>query len=103
MVAFRLSGGNVPDAVEGWLLMESIGNMKTTGHGLGHGRWGVPPKRSRIHPWEYDREVYKRRNEIERFFRRLKRFRGICTRYDKLERMLTAFIYKNGLYLYHFA
>jgi transposase len=37
--------------------------------------------------------MYKRRNEIERFFRRIKSFRGIFTRYDKLDRMFTAFIY----------
>jgi transposase len=32
----------------------------------------VPPLRTRIEPWEYDREMYKRRNEVERLFRRLK-------------------------------
>ncbi|MDR0455693.1 MAG: hypothetical protein LBH20_03295, partial [Treponema sp.] len=35
--------------------------------------------------WEYDKELYKRRNEIERFFRRLKAFRAVFTRYDKLD------------------
>ena len=43
----------------------------------------VPPLRSRKEPWEYDRELYKRRNEIERLFRRLKGFRRVFTRYDK--------------------
>jgi hypothetical protein len=28
----------------------------------------VPPKSNRIEPWEYDRELYKRRNKIERLF-----------------------------------
>jgi len=32
----------------------------------------VPPKSNRLEPWEYDREMYKRRNEVERLFRRLK-------------------------------
>jgi transposase len=53
----------------------------------------VPPKRNRIHPWKYDKDLYKRRNEAERFFRRLKEFRGMCTRYDKLARIFSAFIY----------
>jgi transposase len=53
----------------------------------------VPMKRNRVHPGEYDQEVYERQNELERLFRRLKGFRGICTRYDKLARMFTAFIY----------
>ena len=29
----------------------------------------VPPISTRILPWEYDRELYKRRNEVERLFR----------------------------------
>ena len=45
----------------------------------------VPPKKNRKEPWEYDKELYKRRNEIERFFLRLKRFRKVFTRYDKLD------------------
>ena len=32
----------------------------------------VPPKSNRLEPWEYDKQLYKRRNEIERLFRRLK-------------------------------
>ena len=45
----------------------------------------VPPKSNRLDPWEYDKELYKRRNEIERYFLRLKRFRKVFTRYDKLD------------------
>ena len=47
----------------------------------------VPPKKNRIDPWEYDRILYKRRNEVERFFRRIKRFRRVFTRYDSLLRI----------------
>ena len=39
----------------------------------------VPPKKNRLKPWEYDKELYKRRNEVERLFRRLKGFRRIFT------------------------
>jgi transposase len=28
----------------------------------------VPPLRARVEPWEYDREMYKHRNEVERLF-----------------------------------
>jgi transposase len=52
----------------------------------------VPPKSNRIEPWEYDRELYKRRNEIERLFRRLKGFRRIFSRFEKLDIMFIAFI-----------
>jgi len=37
----------------------------------------VPPKSNRREPWEYDRELYKKRNQVERLFRRLKGFRRI--------------------------
>jgi len=52
----------------------------------------VPPKRNRKKPWEYDRELYKRRNEVERYFRRLKAFRRVFTRYDKLDIMYSSFV-----------
>ena len=52
----------------------------------------VHPKKNRIDPWDYDKKLYKRRNEIERFFRRLKRYRRIFTRYDKLDVVFAGFI-----------
>ena len=45
----------------------------------------VPPKKNRRTPWKYDSLLYKRRNEVERFFLRTKRFRKVFTRYDKLD------------------
>jgi len=52
----------------------------------------VPPKKNRKKPWDYDKEMYKRRNIVERLFRRLKEFRKVCTRYDKTDTMFLAFI-----------
>ena len=52
----------------------------------------VPPKSNRIEPWEYNRTMYKRRNEVERLFRRLKGFRRIFSRFEKLDVMFTGFI-----------
>lgn len=52
----------------------------------------VPPLRTRVDPWEYDREMYKRRNEVERLFRRLKGFRRIFCRFEKLDAMYLAFL-----------
>jgi putative transposase len=40
------------------------------------------PTRKRLHP--FDAVAYRRRNLIERMFRRLKDWRPIATRYDKL-------------------
>ena len=53
----------------------------------------VPPKCNRLSPWEYDRVMYRRRNEIERLFRRLKGFRRIFSRFEKLDVMFIAFIH----------
>jgi len=52
----------------------------------------VPPNPQRLNPWELDREMYKRRNEVERLFRRLKGFRRIFTRFEKLDVMFLAFL-----------
>ena len=61
-----------------------------------HWPWGsLPlfrPLSTRVHPWEYDREMYKRRNEIERLFRRLKGFRRIFSRFEKLDVIFLGFI-----------
>ncbi len=52
----------------------------------------VPPTRTRLDPWEYDREMYKRRNEVERLFRRLKGYRRIFSRFEKLDAMFLGFL-----------
>jgi len=52
----------------------------------------VPPKQNRRTPWDYDRALYTRRKEIERLFRRLKGFRRIFSRFDKLDVIFVAFI-----------
>ena len=44
----------------------------------------IPPKRNRTFKRPYDAELYKERNVIERFFNKLKHFRRVATRYDKL-------------------
>ena len=66
-------------------------NMRATAKELGYASV-VPPKKNRIDPWEYDKGLYKRRNEVERFFRRIKRFRRVFTRYDKLDIVFAGFI-----------
>ena len=44
----------------------------------------IPPKRNRTIKRPYDAELYKERNIIERFFNKLKQFRRVATRFDKL-------------------
>ena len=44
----------------------------------------IPSKANRVTPRETDFALYRERNLVERFFGKLKQFRAIATRYDKL-------------------
>ena len=44
----------------------------------------IPSRKNRNYKQPYDKELYKNRSRIERFFARLKQYRGFATRYDKL-------------------
>ncbi len=52
----------------------------------------VAPKSNLREPWAYDRELYKKRNQVERLFRRLKGFRRTFSRFEKLDVVFMAFI-----------
>jgi transposase len=52
----------------------------------------IPPMARRRDQRAYDRDQYKHRNLIERFFCRMKHFRRIATRYDKLAARFSSFI-----------
>ena len=98
---FILSGGEEHDAPAGRLLLETVGKQASTIALLMDRAYAdfktrfkavVPPKANAAYQWEYDKELYKKRNEIERFFRRLKAFRAVFTRYDKFDTMFTSFV-----------
>ena len=107
-IIFSLSGGEKHDAPEGRKLIEKLEKPeetcslamdrayeddKTRALAVEKGYDPVvPPKKNRLEPWEYDRELYKRRNEVERLFRRIKGFRRVFTRYEKLDVMYLAFL-----------
>ena len=44
----------------------------------------IPSRNNRLQPRPLDRHVYKDRNLVERFFQKLKQFRRIATRYERL-------------------
>lgn len=46
----------------------------------------IPPRSNRTAPRVYDKEIYKERNLVERFFQKIKNFRRIATRYERLAR-----------------
>ena len=108
-VIFALSAGNRGDAPEGRALLRRLGSVNHPVHLLMDRAYEgdetralaaelgytpvVPPKSNRKNPWVYDKQLYKQRNQVERLFRRLKRFRRIFTRYDKLDVVFLAFVY----------
>lgn len=53
----------------------------------------IPPRSNRLNPRSFDRHIYKSRNLIERFFGRIKQFRRIATRYDKLAKSFLSFVH----------
>lgn len=107
-ITFSLSPGNEHDAAPGRELLSALGKPSRPLHLLMDKAYEgletrqlaldlgylpvVPPKSNRLEPWEYDQEMYKRRNEVERLFRRLKGFRRIFSRFEKLDVMFIGFI-----------
>jgi len=53
----------------------------------------IPPKANRKYPRHCDFALYRERNLVERFFNKIKQFRAIATRYDKLARNFLAGIH----------
>ncbi|WP_428941122.1 IS5 family transposase [Xanthomonas oryzae] len=107
-ITFGSTPGNTHDAPAGRTLLEHLGPVERPIHLLmdraDEGNETrqlaldlgfvpvVPPKSNRVDPWEYDREMYKRRNDVERLFRRLKGYRRIFTRFEKLDVIFLAFL-----------
>ena len=58
----------------------------------------IPPKSNFKKSWFYDREKYKSRNKIERFFGNLKERRHLATRYDKLASRFLSFVYLASIF-----
>jgi len=44
----------------------------------------IPPKKNRVVQRDYDEHLYKERNLVERFFQKIKHFRRVATRYERL-------------------
>lgn len=108
-IGFSLSPGQAGDAPEGRALLRSIPELPVKCHLLMDCAYEgdetrqlaldlgfvpvVPPHPNRVEPWRLKKALYRRRNEIERLFRRLKGFRRIFSRFDKLDLVFIAFIY----------
>lgn len=54
--------------------------------------YNIPPKTNTREPWPCDWWLYKERHLVECFFQKLKQFRRVATRYDKLASRFFAFV-----------
>jgi transposase len=104
LARFRLTGSEAGDSPEalpllGDLLPNSLGADKAydtdaiichlTIHEI---QAVIPPRSNRIVQRSFDQHLYKNRNLVERFFCRIKHFRRIATRYDKLAERFASFV-----------
>lgn len=53
----------------------------------------IPPRAKRLNPSDYDAERYKERHLVECFFSKLKHYRRVFSRFDKLARHYLSFLY----------
>jgi transposase len=95
-VTLRLTGGQIADCAEADALTDDLGEgdilLADKGYDTNAIRakaaerkaWAnIPPKATRKGSFSFSRWVYRQRNLVERFFNKIKQFRGIATRYDK--------------------
>ena len=95
-VTLRLTAGQVADCREAEALIDTLGEgdilLADKGYDSDAIRakakqrkaWAnIPPKANRRDTFAFSARLYRKRNLVERFFNRIKHFRGIATRYDK--------------------
>ena len=95
-VTLTLTAGQVADCTQAEALIEGIGEgdilLADKGYDTDAIRakmakrkaWAnIPAKSNRKQRFAFSQWVYRQRNLVERFFNRIKHFRGIATRYDK--------------------
>ncbi len=106
-VEFMLSAGNDHDSVHAVELLEKVeisgsNILADCAYGARAIRayiseqgasYVIPPQSNVSDPWPVDWCLYKERHLVECFFQKLKWFRRIATRYDKLDASFLAFVY----------
>ncbi len=95
-VRLELTAGQAGDAPAAEGLLEELSSGATLiadraydtdairGFAAARGAWAnIPPRSTRKQAFSFSDWVYRQRNLVERFFNRIKHFRGIATRYDR--------------------
>ena len=113
-VHFLLTGGQVHDAKAAVELLSGVeiaGSNILGGKAYGAAEirdyitrqnttYTIPPKENTVEPWFCDFVLYKERYLVECFINKLKVFRRIATRYDKLAVSFLAFIYLGAICIF---
>lgn len=63
-------------------------------------RYTIPRRSNQTNTGSFDRETYRKRNRVERLINRLKQFRRIATRYDKLATSYLAMLHLAAILLW---
>lgn len=104
LAQFILTGGQVHDVTQAQALIEKIQPQAVLADKAydadvllayikgKNAKAVIPQKVNRKTQRNFDRYHYRNRNLIERFFARLKQFRRVATRYDKLASRFASFI-----------
>lgn len=110
-VSLQLSSGAVHDSRRALSLLSEIElkescNLEDSAYGSKEIRsyivaqganYVIPPKKNTRQPWATDWSLYKERHIVECFFNKLKNFRRVATRYDKLATSFLAFVHISAI------
>ncbi len=106
-VQFLLSPGNDHDSIHAVELLEKVpikgsnilgdrayGSQNIRAYITNQGAsYTIPPQSNASNPWPVDWWLYKERHLVECFFQKIKWFRRVATRYDKLDSSFLAFVH----------
>ena len=112
-VHFLLSGGQIHDAK---VAVELLSGVDISGSNVladkaygttkirdyiadNNANYTIPPKSNTANPWYCDFYLYKERHLVECFFNKIKAFRRVATRYDKLASSFLAFVYIAAIFI----
>jgi len=104
LARFRLTGGEAGDSPEALPLLQHL-NLGSVSADKAYDSDSIieylnasniqaviPPRCNRLVQRAFDKHLYRNRNLVERFFCRIKQFRRIATRYDKLAQRFASFV-----------
>ena len=79
---------------------KAFGKRKLREYIIAHGvNYCIPPKKNELNAWFVDWWLYKERHLVENFFLKLKEFRHVATRYDKLASRFLAFVHLDCIHI----